>query len=73
MLIYGLYALILLLAVVAVWFAWHLATRGRKPPEAEPGDKGPPPSDRDEEWDPRERYQDEAPPAADPHHGKAGR
>ena len=54
MLIYGLYVAALVVIVVAVWFGWH-RLRGRKPPEGEAG-KGPPPSDRDEQWDPRRRY-----------------
>lgn len=59
MLVYALYVAVLALVVVAVWFAWY-RLRGRKPPEVE-ADKGPPPEDRDERWDPRARYGDEEP------------
>jgi hypothetical protein len=55
MLIYGLYVAALVLIVVAAWFAWH-RLRGGSPPVVEADDKGPPPSDRDEQWDPRRRY-----------------
>jgi hypothetical protein len=54
MLVYALYALVLVLVVAAAWFAWH-RLHGRKPPEVEEG-KGPPPPERDERWDPRRRY-----------------
>ena len=56
MLIYALYVAVLVLLVVAAWFAWHMLRRGRRPPEVEDGDKGPAPDDRDERWDPRRRY-----------------
>jgi hypothetical protein len=58
MLVYAAYVAVLVLLVVGVWFAWH-RLGGRKPPEVEDDEKGPPPSGRDERWDPRRRYGDE--------------
>jgi hypothetical protein len=73
MLIYGLYVTALILFAVALWFGWHRVREGRKPPELEDGGKGPAPAERDERWDPRQRYGDgrtTGDPAAQPATGK---
>lgn len=66
MLIYGLVLIAVAVVLLAVWYVWFRARHGEEPPETA-GEEANPPADRDQTWDPHERYEHEEghePPAA---------